>query len=123
MTTPTPPDTSEIPVSMTRREKVLAYLQQVTVGVLRLRRVQVALTTIVVTLLIMVFPHLESLRQQLLMLVAAILMVALGGYTVTDAYTNGIADPARLEELLEAVADELGVEMTETETEEMPYEL
>ena len=87
------------------------YLRCVILGVLRLRRVQLALTTILVSLLIMGFPHLEVLREQLLMLIAAILMVALGGYTVTDALYHGRPDPEQLDDLLETLVDELGVEV------------
>ena len=87
------------------------YISRVTIGVLRLRRVQLALTTIIVSLLIMWFPHLEGLRDDLLMLMAAILMVAVGGYSVTDAFYHGQPDTEHLEDLLEAVADELGIDV------------
>jgi hypothetical protein len=86
--------------------------RRVLLGTLRLRRVQVALVTMLVTLLIFWFPMLEGLREQLLMLVAAFLMVALGGYTVNDAYSNGHENPKqeRLEELLEDLVEELSQE-------------
>jgi len=91
--------------------RIRSSVSKVAIGVLRLRRVQVALTTIVVSLLIMWFPDLEGLRDDLLMLMAGILMVALGGYSVSDALYHGQPDNERLEDLLEAVADELGVDV------------
>lgn len=90
---------------------IWSYVSKIAIGVLRLRRAQLALTTILVSLLIMYFPNLESLRDDLLMLMTAILMVALGGYSMTDALYHGQADNERLEDLLEAVADELGVDV------------
>jgi hypothetical protein len=89
--------------------KLVLNSRRILLGTLRLRRVQVALVTILVTLLIVGFPMLESLREQLLMIFAAVLMVALGGYTVNDAFSNGHEEPPqeRLEALLEDLVEEL----------------
>lgn len=96
----------------TFREGLLTNSRRILLGVLRLRRVQLALVTILVTLLIVCFPMLESLREQLLMVFAAVLMVALGGYTVNDAYSNGHeeAKQERLEELLGDLVYEMSLE-------------
>jgi hypothetical protein len=99
------------PVSILQAVK--AYLLCLVKGVLRLRRVQFSLATILVSLLIMNFPALESLGDDLMLLIVAILMVGLGGYSVGDALSNGQPEYERLEELLEAVADDLGVEVDE----------
>jgi hypothetical protein len=93
-------------------QKLAQDSRRILLGTLRLRRVQVALVTMIVTLLIFWFPMLEGLREQLLMLFAAFLMVALGGYTVNDAYSNGHEDPKqeRLEALLEDLVEEMSLE-------------
>lgn len=98
-------------------EAAKGYLFCIAKGVLRLHRVQLSLATIVVTLLVMSFPALESLRDDLMVVIVAILMMGLGGYSVGDALSNGHEDYERLEDLLEAVADELGVEVDEPEDE------
>lgn len=108
--------------------RLAANSRRILLGTLRLRRVQMALVTMLVTLLIFWFPMLERLREDLLMLVAAFLMVALGGYTVNDAYSNGHEDPQqeRLEALLEDLVDELSQEhraaQEEDEEKEQSYD-
>lgn len=106
-----PEVSEEQPVSQPLLIRIWRYVSKVSIGILHLRRVQMALTTIVVSLLILWFPDLEALQDDLLMLVAGILMVALGGYSVSDALHNGQPENERLEDLLEAVADELGVDV------------
>lgn len=106
-----PEEVANEPRSMLEAAK--GYLLCIAKGVLRLRRVQLSLATIVVTLLIMSFPVLENLRDDLMVVIVAILMMALGGYSVGDALSNGHDNYERLEDLLEAVADELGVEIDE----------
>jgi hypothetical protein len=110
------------------RQSLAGNCRRIVLGVLRLRRVQVALVTIVVTLLVFWFPMLESLREQLLMVFAAVMMVALGGYTVNDALLNGEENPQqeRLEALLEDLVEELQEQTQErrpeVEEEEQVYD-
>jgi hypothetical protein len=70
-------------------QRIAHKLRCLLLGILRLRRVQMALVTIFVTLLTFYFPMLERLREDLLMVFASLLMLALGGYTVNDALNNG----------------------------------
>ena len=106
-----PPDKSGAenqPMLQAVRVYALCLIQ----GVLRLKRVQLSLATILVTLLIMWFPALEALRDDLMILIIGILMVALGGYSVGDAISNGHDETyERMEDLLEEIADELGIEV------------
>lgn len=105
-----PPDKSGAE-NQSMLQAVRVYLLCLIQGVLRLKRVQLSLATIVVTLLIMSFPALESLREHLMVVIVAVLMVALGGYSVGDAISNGHEDYERMEDLLEEIADELGIEV------------
>ncbi|GAB5492705.1 MAG: hypothetical protein Phog2KO_29200 [Phototrophicaceae bacterium] len=78
---------------------------------------QVALTTILVSVLVLWFPNLETMHDDLLLIVAAILMVALGGYSVGDALNYGKPDSEPLDDLLDHVADDLGLDEPDTEAE------
>lgn len=108
--------TSELPVvketSESSYSRFGSYVSKLAVGVLRLRRVQVALTTILVSLLIMGFPQLQDLGDDLLMLMAAILMVALGGYSMGDALQNGQAD-SEMDVTLDEIVDDLGIQLAQ----------
>ncbi|GAB5494689.1 MAG: hypothetical protein Phog2KO_49040 [Phototrophicaceae bacterium] len=86
-----------------------------------MRRVQVALTTILVSVLILWMPSLADFHEELLLLVAAILMIALGGYSVGDALEHG-RPSKNMEDLLDTIADDLGITF-ETDPAEQDEEL
>ena len=110
------------PEQHSRLHRLWDYLSYVLIGVLSLRRVQVALTTILVSVLILWMPSLADFHEELLLLVAAILMIALGGYTVGDALEPGRPSPESMEDLLDTIADDLGIAF-ETEPAEQDEEL
>ena len=106
-----PPDKSSVE-NQSMLQALRVYVLCLIQGVLRLKRVQLSLATILVTLLIMSFPALEALRDDLMIVIVGILMVALGGYSVGDAISNGHDENyERMEDLLEEIADELGIEV------------
>ena len=86
--------------------KTRLYLFSVVTGVLRLRRVQVSLTLIIVSMLILAFPGLAALREELLLLIAASLMVALGGYSLEEALQEGSEGMSDIEADLEEMLDD-----------------
>ena len=110
------------PEQQSRLHRIWEYLSYVLIGVLSLRRVQVALTTILVSVLILWMPSLADFHEELLLLVAAILMIALGGYSVGDALEHGRPNPESMEDLLDTIADDLGITF-ETEPAEQDEEL
>lgn len=73
---------------------------------LKSKRALVSLATIVVSILILAVPSLDSLRGELLTLVTALALVLIGGYTVSDAAAAGKTSAAVPTQDLKTVVDD-----------------
>jgi hypothetical protein len=81
---------------------------------LKSRRVLVALSALVVGLLVMAVPSLQPVQEQILVLVIALALAVIGGYSVEDAARAGRERAAlppedlkeRIKEVLDSIVDE-----------------
>jgi membrane protein implicated in regulation of membrane protease activity len=81
---------------------------------LKSRRVLIALSALIVGLLVMALPELQPVQDQILVLVIALALAVIGGYSVEDAARAGRERAAlppedlkeRIKEVLDSIVDE-----------------
>lgn len=80
---------------------------------LKSRRVVVALVSLLVSLLILAFPELDTIQHELLTLILSLAMMLIGGYSLEDAASAARSTPPpeawqeELRELVNVVLDEV----------------